>query len=289
MRGQLVQGLWTPEGSIYAPARFRRPCRYDAFVPESVADFNDPVPGELAGGAGCTFSASAAVHQQLASRMPWRPRTAIDLWGGCDFFSRYWSCTRTRTLSVSCYLYRRRFIRCTRRKSESRCFRAPPAISSTYVATEVYDRNPIGFAINRALRIYPLYIVAYIGALAILAAGIGPVKDLPPFSNEGLNWADYLQGLSIFGALANHRALKPTSRHGPSSPSGLRRCRVLSGSLLRRPNAPRLPVHRVPFSASRCTSRPASVGCSSHNLPGTFIWSLFLDWMAQLQHRGRQP
>lgn len=49
MRGQLVQAVWTPDGSIYAPARFRRPCRYDAFIPWSVADFNEPVPGELAG------------------------------------------------------------------------------------------------------------------------------------------------------------------------------------------------------------------------------------------------
>lgn len=78
-----------------------------------------------------------------------------------------------------------------------------------YVTTEIYNRNPIGFAVNRALRIYPLYILSYLGAVLILSLGVTPVRDLPPFANEGLSWVDYLQGLSIFGALADHNALKP--------------------------------------------------------------------------------
>ena len=49
MRGRFVKGLWQPEAGLYAPARFRRPCRYEAFVPESVGGFNEAVPGELAG------------------------------------------------------------------------------------------------------------------------------------------------------------------------------------------------------------------------------------------------
>jgi Fic family protein len=59
MRGRYVTRLWTNEGGVYAPARFRKPCRYDAFIPEPVATFNEAVPGEL---AGVVSDAEAAVR-----------------------------------------------------------------------------------------------------------------------------------------------------------------------------------------------------------------------------------
>lgn len=59
MRGRHVKGVWTYDGSIYAPARYRKRCRYDAFVPDPVAGFNEAVPVEL---AGIVSDAEAAVR-----------------------------------------------------------------------------------------------------------------------------------------------------------------------------------------------------------------------------------
>ena len=36
MRGRLVEAIWTPDSSIYAPPRYRKPCRYEAFVPDTL-------------------------------------------------------------------------------------------------------------------------------------------------------------------------------------------------------------------------------------------------------------
>lgn len=49
MRGSHVARVWAHDPSIYAPPRFRRACRYEAFIPHPVADFNDAVPAEVAG------------------------------------------------------------------------------------------------------------------------------------------------------------------------------------------------------------------------------------------------
>jgi hypothetical protein len=59
MRGRYVKGVWTYDGSVYAPARHRRPCRYDAFLPDPVAGFSEAVPAEL---AGIVSDAEAAVR-----------------------------------------------------------------------------------------------------------------------------------------------------------------------------------------------------------------------------------
>jgi Fic family protein len=59
MRGRHVKGVWTYDGSIFAPARYRKPCRYDAFVPDPVAGFDQAVPVEL---AGVVSDAEAAVR-----------------------------------------------------------------------------------------------------------------------------------------------------------------------------------------------------------------------------------
>ena len=59
LRGRYVKCVWTYDGSVYAPARHRKPCRYDAFVPGPVAGFNEAVSAEL---AGIVSDAEAAVR-----------------------------------------------------------------------------------------------------------------------------------------------------------------------------------------------------------------------------------
>jgi Fic family protein len=59
MRGHYVTSTWTHDGSAYVPARHRKPCRYEAFVPDQVGEFNDPLPAEL---AGVVADAEAAVR-----------------------------------------------------------------------------------------------------------------------------------------------------------------------------------------------------------------------------------
>jgi Fic family protein len=48
-RGSYVRQTWTADPTIYAPARHRRPCSYDAFVPEPVAHLDLSLPGPVAG------------------------------------------------------------------------------------------------------------------------------------------------------------------------------------------------------------------------------------------------
>src|SRR2546423_5984584 len=59
MRGRHVKGVWTYDGSVYAPARYRKRCGYDAFLPDPVAGFNEALPADL---AGVVSDAEAAVR-----------------------------------------------------------------------------------------------------------------------------------------------------------------------------------------------------------------------------------
>lgn len=59
MRGHYVEGRWSHDPSVYAPAKYRKACGYDAFVPVGVADFNDPVRSDT---AGVVSDAEAAVR-----------------------------------------------------------------------------------------------------------------------------------------------------------------------------------------------------------------------------------
>lgn len=54
-----MKATWTYDGSFYAPAKYRKPCRYEAFVPTEVAGFNDTLPADL---AGIVSDAEAAVR-----------------------------------------------------------------------------------------------------------------------------------------------------------------------------------------------------------------------------------
>jgi len=59
MRGHYVSQTWASDPALYAPPKYREACRYEAFVPEVVAGFNDALPAEL---AGSVAEAEAAVR-----------------------------------------------------------------------------------------------------------------------------------------------------------------------------------------------------------------------------------
>ena len=49
VRGTLVEHVWQHDPSTYAPARYRRPCRYRAFIPNSLINLDLHLPGDIAG------------------------------------------------------------------------------------------------------------------------------------------------------------------------------------------------------------------------------------------------
>lgn len=67
MRGRFVAATWTDDGRVMVPARYRRPCRYEAFVPDGVGGINLVLPGAL---AGVVSDAEAAVRSLNASAAP---------------------------------------------------------------------------------------------------------------------------------------------------------------------------------------------------------------------------
>lgn len=67
MRGYYIEGRWSYDPSLYAPAKFRRACRYRAFVPEPVADIEVQLPGDV---AGIVSDAEAAVQSLNARARP---------------------------------------------------------------------------------------------------------------------------------------------------------------------------------------------------------------------------
>lgn len=49
MRGSYTRQTWKHDPALYAPAKYRKACTYDAFIPEEVAAFNEGLSAELAG------------------------------------------------------------------------------------------------------------------------------------------------------------------------------------------------------------------------------------------------
>jgi len=49
MRGKLVHRTWEWNPALYAPARYRRVCGYDAFIPDPLVGLAPTLPGEVAG------------------------------------------------------------------------------------------------------------------------------------------------------------------------------------------------------------------------------------------------
>src|SRR5213593_1127819 len=49
MRGNLARRVWEHNSALYAPARYRRACAYEAFIPFPLSDLALQVSGEVAG------------------------------------------------------------------------------------------------------------------------------------------------------------------------------------------------------------------------------------------------
>ena len=49
MRGNLARRVWEHNPALYAPARYRRACAYEAFIPFPLSDLALQVSGEVAG------------------------------------------------------------------------------------------------------------------------------------------------------------------------------------------------------------------------------------------------
>lgn len=49
MRGRYVHRTWQYDPTLYAPARYRRACAYDAFIPDPISDLEVQLPGAVAG------------------------------------------------------------------------------------------------------------------------------------------------------------------------------------------------------------------------------------------------
>jgi Fic family protein len=66
MRGTFVEQVWEADPALYAPPRYRRPCRYEAFVPATV----DRLPDIEAAVAGSLSAAESAVRELNADARP---------------------------------------------------------------------------------------------------------------------------------------------------------------------------------------------------------------------------
>jgi Fic family protein len=49
MRGRYISATWSHDPTLYAPPKYRKACKYDAFLPDGLSDFNPSIPAELAG------------------------------------------------------------------------------------------------------------------------------------------------------------------------------------------------------------------------------------------------
>ena len=67
MRGHLVRREWKPDPSLHAPRKHRRPCSYDAFVPDPIAGLEISIPGEV---AALVSTAEAAIASLNAALQP---------------------------------------------------------------------------------------------------------------------------------------------------------------------------------------------------------------------------
>lgn len=60
MRGRLIVKTWQSDSGLYAPARFKRAFKYEAFIPDFVADFDESIKAEL---TSLISRAESAQHQ----------------------------------------------------------------------------------------------------------------------------------------------------------------------------------------------------------------------------------
>ena len=64
MPGRLERRRWPPEPDLYAPARYRRPCDYEVFIPDPIAALDIELSGDLAGVVSDAESAIAALNAE---------------------------------------------------------------------------------------------------------------------------------------------------------------------------------------------------------------------------------
>ncbi|MCZ3388038.1 MAG: Fic family protein, partial [Actinomycetia bacterium] len=67
MRGRLERRTWQYDPTLYAPARYRRACSYDAFVPDPIAGFAEPLGSET---AAAVSDAEMAIHSLNSRARP---------------------------------------------------------------------------------------------------------------------------------------------------------------------------------------------------------------------------
>ena len=67
MRGHLQRATWQYDPALYAPARYRKACAYDAFVPDVIAGFAEPLSTEV---AAAVSDAESAIHSLNARARP---------------------------------------------------------------------------------------------------------------------------------------------------------------------------------------------------------------------------
>jgi hypothetical protein len=68
IRGRLERHTWQYDPSLHAPARYRKACPYDAFIPDPIGGFAEPLGSDT---AAAVSDAEMAIHS-LNSRA--RPR-----------------------------------------------------------------------------------------------------------------------------------------------------------------------------------------------------------------------
>ncbi|MEO6822239.1 MAG: Fic family protein [Candidatus Nanopelagicales bacterium] len=67
MRGVLQRATWQYDPALYAPARYRKACAYDAFIPELLADFAEPLSTDA---VAAVSDAETAIHALNARSRP---------------------------------------------------------------------------------------------------------------------------------------------------------------------------------------------------------------------------
>lgn len=67
MPGRTVALTWQHEPTLYAPAKYRRACRYDAFIPDPLSDLQFSMDAEI---TGVISEAEAAIHALNESTRP---------------------------------------------------------------------------------------------------------------------------------------------------------------------------------------------------------------------------
>jgi Fic family protein len=69
VRGSLLHRVWQHDPTLYAPARYRRACAYDAFLPIPIADLSLELPGDLVGVISDAEKAIVELNRQPAPEL----------------------------------------------------------------------------------------------------------------------------------------------------------------------------------------------------------------------------